>query len=274
MFNDEVLNSDAFLDLPHASQLLYVHLSMGADDDGFVSNPKMIMRILACSDEAYQQLITAKFVLTFPSGVCVIKHWRINNYIRKDVYVETKYTKEKSKLLIRENGTYTFTKEGAVSVPSGHFALEVLKQKLPVTGAYTDRARAVHSDKDRLGKDSIDKIRDTTTAEAVEAEETEEEEKAINYSADFLLFWEAYPKQGRKGKANSYKLWSTKLKAYERAKCKPAILKQVEANHFIGTDGKNYPPHVSTWLNQKRWEDDVELSPDAVPVQQTKTLKI
>ena len=39
------IDSDAFGDMPHDSQLLYFYLALRADDDGFVANPKAVMRM-------------------------------------------------------------------------------------------------------------------------------------------------------------------------------------------------------------------------------------
>lgn len=107
MFAKTIIDSDAFLDMPLSAQALYFHLSMRADDDGFVNNPKRIQRTVGASDDDCKLLVMKRFILTFASGVIVIKHWRIHNYIQKDRYKETVYTKEKSKLYINQNNAYT-----------------------------------------------------------------------------------------------------------------------------------------------------------------------
>lgn len=107
MFSLKIVDTDAFIDMPPSSQLLYFHLAMRADDDGFVSNPKKIMRFIGCSESDYNELIEKRFVLTFSSGICVIKHWLIHNYIQKDRYMPTKYTDEKKLIKTKENGAYT-----------------------------------------------------------------------------------------------------------------------------------------------------------------------
>jgi len=107
MFSKQIVETDAFLDMPKTSQLLYFHLNMEADDDGFVASPKKVMRIIGSGDDDFKILISKRFIIPFESGVCVIKHWLIHNYIRKDTYTETKYLKEKSSLIIKENGGYT-----------------------------------------------------------------------------------------------------------------------------------------------------------------------
>lgn len=107
MFAKTIVTSDAFLDMPLSARCLYFTLGMFADDDGFVNNPKSIMRqVGACTDDL-NILLAKRFIIAFESGVIVIKHWKIHNYIAKDRYKETKYIEEKSKLMLDEKGAYT-----------------------------------------------------------------------------------------------------------------------------------------------------------------------
>lgn len=114
MFAKTVIDSDAFLDMPLSTQALYFHLSMRADDDGFINNPKKIQRMIGASDDDAKVLIMKKFIIPFDSGVVVIKHWKIHNYIRKDTYKETQYLDEKSMLEIEENKSYKLLSEPRV----------------------------------------------------------------------------------------------------------------------------------------------------------------
>ena len=107
MFAKTIVTSDAFLDMPLSARCLYFTLGMLADDDGFVNNPKSIMRqVGACTDDL-NLLLLKRFILSFESGVIVIKHWKIHNYIAKDRYKETKYIEEKSTLTLDDKGAYT-----------------------------------------------------------------------------------------------------------------------------------------------------------------------
>lgn len=106
MFAKTIVLSDAFLDLPMSARCLYFTLGMLADDDGFVNSPRAIMRQCGASDDDMKILLAKKFVLLFESGVIVIKHWRINNYLRSDRYIETKYSDEKALLTVEDNGSY------------------------------------------------------------------------------------------------------------------------------------------------------------------------
>ena len=106
MFAKTIVTSDAFLDMPLSARCLYFTLGMFADDDGFVNNPKSIMRQVGASTDDLNLLLAKRFILAFDSGVIVIKHWRIHNYIRNDRYKETKYIDEKSTLMLDEKGAY------------------------------------------------------------------------------------------------------------------------------------------------------------------------
>lgn len=113
MFAKAIIDSDAFLDMPLSAQALYFHLSMRADDEGFINNPKKIQRMIGASDDDIKILIAKRFIIPFESGIVVIKHWRIHNYIRADRLVETKYQEERELLEIKDNGAYTLNKDTA-----------------------------------------------------------------------------------------------------------------------------------------------------------------
>ena len=84
MFAKTIVTSDAFLDMPPTTRSLYMLLCVMADDDGFVNAPRSIMRMSGATDDDMKLLIAKRFVLTFESGVVVIKHWKIHNLIQKD----------------------------------------------------------------------------------------------------------------------------------------------------------------------------------------------
>ena len=107
MFAKSIIDSDSFIDMPTSSRLLYYDLSMRADDDGFVNSPKKIIKMTGASDDDLKLLIAKKFLIPFESGVVVIKHWKIHNYIQKDRYKETLHLEEKALLGTLENKEYT-----------------------------------------------------------------------------------------------------------------------------------------------------------------------
>lgn len=107
MFAKTIIDSDAFVDMPLSTQALYFHLSMRADDDGFINNPRKVQRMIGASDDDMKVLIMKRFIIPFESGIVVIKHWKIHNYIQKDRYKPTVYTEEKAMLTSKNNGAYT-----------------------------------------------------------------------------------------------------------------------------------------------------------------------
>lgn len=107
MFSKQIVDTDAFLEMPASSQLLYFHLAMRADDEGFVGSPKKIMKMCGFGDDDLKVLIAKRFLLAFESGVVVIKHWLIHNTIRMDRFNPTNYQREKETLQISENKAYT-----------------------------------------------------------------------------------------------------------------------------------------------------------------------
>lgn len=107
MFSLDIIDTDLFQEMPQTSRLLYYELCMRADDDGFVGSPKKIQRMVGCSEDDFKVLISKQFIIPFETGIVVIKHWKIHNYIQKDRYKETIYIDEKSQLHQEENGMYT-----------------------------------------------------------------------------------------------------------------------------------------------------------------------
>ena len=140
MFSLKIVDSDLFLEMPLSSQCLYFHLSMRADDDGFVNNPKKIIKIIGANEDDLKILIAKGFVIVFEQGIIVITHWKINNFIRKDRYKPTLYENEVQSLSQTKNGMYV--KEGGC-----HLVDQRLTSSQPSIG------------KGRLDKVSIDKGR-------------------------------------------------------------------------------------------------------------------
>ena len=131
MFSLSVVDTDKFLEMPISSRLLYYELGMRADDDGFVDNWKKILMFTGLKEDDMKLLISKQFILPFESGVIVIRHWRLNNYLRNDRYKTTQYQKELKQLGIDDNNVYTMD---TVGIPGG-----------------------IHSiDKNRLDKNSIE----------------------------------------------------------------------------------------------------------------------
>ena len=111
MFSKQIIDSDMFLDMPMSAQALYFHLAMRADDEGFLNNPSKIMKIVGANKNDMDMLIVKRFIIDFPSGIIVIKHWFMHNYIQNDRFKQTVYKDERLLLDRKENKVYTLRTE-------------------------------------------------------------------------------------------------------------------------------------------------------------------
>ena len=156
MFAKTIIDSDAFIDMPLSTQALYFHLSMRADDEGFINNPKKIQRVIGASDDDLKILIGKKFIIPFESGIVVIKHWRIHNYIRRDRLQETKYQEERALLEVKKNGSYTFASDICQSDVSQ--LTDTCQSDVSIDKYRLDKSRL---DKDSIGEYMPDETSDT-----------------------------------------------------------------------------------------------------------------
>lgn len=134
MFSKHIIDSDAFLNMPLSSQVLYFHLAMRADDDGFVNAPQKITRMVGSNTDDFNILVAKKFIITFETGVIVIKHWKIHNYIQSDRYKPTLYQEEKALLGIKKDKSYTMDTTCIQNVSTGKVRLEIGKVSKTLVG--------------------------------------------------------------------------------------------------------------------------------------------
>lgn len=209
MFAKKITESDAFLDMPSSTQMLYFHLSMNADDDGFVNNPKKIQRMCGASDDDFKLLIAKSFVILFESGIIVIKHWKMHNYIQSDRYRPTDYVDEKSMLGVKKNKAYT----------------------LDESKMYTKCIQDVSVGKDsigkvRLGEDSIVKdskgesVRGEKARRFIPPSVEEVEQYCIerNNNIDAQSFIDFYESKGWMIGKNKMKDWKAAVRTWERSR--------------------------------------------------------
>ena len=207
MFTKKITESDAFLDMPSSTQMLYFHFSMNADDDGFVNNPKKIQKMCGASDDDFKLLIVKSFIILFDSGIIVIKHWKMHNYIQADRYRPTDYVEEKSMLGIKSNKAYT----------------------LDVSKMDTECIQNGYIGKDSIGKVSIDKnsIDKDSKGESVRGEKAKRfypptldevkqycEERKNNI--DPMAFIDFYSSKGWMIGKNRMKDWKAAVRTWER----------------------------------------------------------
>jgi hypothetical protein len=155
MFAKTIIDSDAFLDMPLSTQCLYFHLSMRADDDGFLNNCKKIQRTIGASDDDLRLLMMKKFIIPFENGIVVIKHWKIHNYIQSDRYKPTVYQEEKSQLVLKRNRAYSLCSDELHEPDRAKLPESVVEQSVDaicIQNGYSLEAQ------DRLGKDRLGKV--------------------------------------------------------------------------------------------------------------------
>lgn len=162
MFSKQIVSSDAFTGMPLSAQALYFHLNLWADDDGFVDNPQAIRGMIGANEDDLKLLIAKRFVMTFETGIIVIKHWKIHNYIRKDRYKETIYLVEKNKLYLDAQDCYTEDSEEATNVLCNEEELQPAPQSSNMDNMVECENQPVVVDtwltQERVGEGRLDKI--------------------------------------------------------------------------------------------------------------------
>ena len=220
MFTKKITESDAFLDMPLSAQALYFHINMAADDEGFVNNPRKIQRMINASDDDYNLLIMKSFLIAYDSGVIVVKHWKMHNYIQKDRFHPTVYQEEKKMLKVKENGSYTLDVNGmdTTCIQNGY------KMDTEV----------------RLGKDSIGKVKKNNG-----------QPKLTEYPKEYLDLYDPYPKHvGKKDGLKRYKALR-KIYTYEQIELGVVTYYEYKFNENGGKVGDTkYWKDFDTLLNQ------------------------
>ena len=207
MFAKSIVLTDAFLDMPMSARCLYFTLGMLADDDGFVGSPKSIMRQCGATQDDLKILLAKRFVLGFESGVIVIKHWRINNYLQTSRHRPTTYQEELATLMLDEKGAYTECLTNA-------------EQLLNNCSTSVQQMLAENSiDKNRLDKTSIEE--DSKAPRKRFAPPTVDEVQAYcierKNSVDPQRFVDYYSSNGWKVGKNAMKDWKAAVRTWERS---------------------------------------------------------
>lgn len=232
MFAKTIIDSDAFLDMPLSTQSLYFHLSMRADDDGFINNPKKIQRMVGCGDDDLKLLMAKRFILVFDSGVIVIKHWKIHNYIRNDRYKPTLYQEEKAELAEKNSKAYTFKTE--VIESENHL------------GIPDDNRMGYQMDTQvRLGKDRLVKDKKKNSVEP-----------SSTMPELFEKVWKTYPKKTNKKKAREQFL--KKFKTEEDLEPFKKGYKDYLA--YIKLNDWYHSQELFRWIRDDRYNDEYDLS--------------
>lgn len=237
MFTKKITDDDHFLNLSSPAQALYLHLSMNADDDGFCNQITASMFKAHASVTDLEALLKNRYIYQFDSGVIVIKHWRMANALRKDRYTPTAFKNEMAMLKVGENGAYKFPNNNdmvAERLPNG---CQLVAERLPQVS---------------IGKVSIDK----NNKNNISCNENSEIEVLDQKEMWFESFWEIYPKHQDKKKAKQ-----KFLKACTNEKEYKAIMDGLRNVLPVWAKKDNkYIPMPTTWLNDERWNDEVDMN--------------
>ena len=195
MFDKTITNDDSFLEMPIGSQVLYFHLSMNADDDGFINNWKSIMRMTSAKEDDLKVLIAKSYVIPFETGVIVIKHWKINNYLRNDRYKPTRFQEEYNQLTTDNNLVYQLDTNGIHSI-----------------------------DKNRIDKISIEKENNKRKFIKPTIEEIEEYCKERNNGINANAFYDFYESKDWYVGKNRMKDWKACIRTWEQRTPKAKVI--------------------------------------------------
>jgi phage replication initiation protein len=219
MMSKSVIETDKFMDMPMSTQCLYFHLLLRADDDGFIASPKRIMRCVGCSDDDIKLLIAKNYVIAFETGIIVIKHWRVHNYIKCDRYKQSNH-EEVNRIKLDKNGEY-----------------QELDTKWFQNGSVLDTQTRL--DKTRLDKtrtqekDTTSVVSQKKTTKKFVKPNIEEVQAYINeksYNIDPHCFIDYYESNGWKVGRNSMKDWKATVRNWARNKKTSTLQAKVKAD--------------------------------------------
>jgi len=236
MFAKSIIDSDMFSNMPLEAQMLYIRLNLAADDDGFVSNPRQVMRMCGASDDCMRLLVAKKFVISFEVGddfVFLIKHWKIHNYLRSDRYKASTFKNLLRDIYYDENKAYSQSPGDGKTPCIPQTVSEPYTDGIPtVYQAVDNRYPQERKGKDSIGKDSI--------GQSIEGD-------------PFETFWNVYPKKvGKEAAREAFSKCTQPLDLLVNA-----IEKQKQSVQWNKENGR-YIPNPATWLSQGRWSDEVE----------------
>ena len=256
MLRSDMITSAWFMSLTDVAQLSYVRLCHVADDEGFIHNPKMVVR----SKVTLSTLEKAGLIFTFPSGIVLIRHWFVHNRLRKDTAHQTIHAAEKALVTLDFENIYQ------------------LKSDTDAVQNRNESAPQESIGKDSLGKDSLGK---ESSVKESEGKDSLGEDSSVKESAgtaamvaasggaltetdmekNFLLFWEAYPKKMDEA--------ATRQVFMETREDFAVIMEGLEhhknCNQWVSDNGC-FIPDPKNWLKRQGWKYRPPLyKPKAAP---------
>lgn len=258
MYSSSIVENDNFLSLPKSAQNLYFFIMLNADDDGFVSNPKMVTRAVDADQDDLQRLIDEDYLILFDDGVVAVKDWLIHNTIRKDRYKKTVHQEDAKKIEVAENGSYqpvtAFKSDG---IPTVNRELDNVETNGKPNKAESGNQMEtqVKLSKDKLSKDNNILSDSKTNSDHTSKNKSKNQE----IEKEFETLWQHYPKKAGKPQALShYKAWRKKStkNTYDVMRDK---LKNYLEYLKIKQITPEYTLNGSTWFNG-RFDDELDMS--------------
>lgn len=260
MISTEVTDTDKFLELPASTQNLYYYMICHADDDGFLGNPKTIVRSIGAKIDDLNNLIEQDYLINFEDGVVVIKDWLRHNKIRKDRYQPTVYQDDFKKIELNEIQSYQLVTSFNSKKENG-LQEQVSKNESSVT-------------QDKLSKVKLSKDNNISSDSKTNADHPQKNKsKNQEIEKEFETLWKHYPKKAGKPQALShYKTWRKKS-----TKNTYDVMREKLKNYLEYLKIKQIPLEYtlngSTWFNG-RYNDELDMSkPVAKPNYNQKTVK-
>ena len=244
MFSQRIVESARFLKMPPSTQALYFHLGLHADDDGVVEGYNVMKQTGATEDDL--KILTAKGFITVLNSdlVTYITDWQENNRIRSDRKVDSIYRD----LLVKMLPDIQIQQAKARADTGKKAGVKAIEQNgRPVDNQWTPNGPH-RLGKDRLGKDSINNIVDSS------------ESPTQIYESEFEQLWSMYPKkQGKKAALRHYKTWR------KRSKDNTFEVMKEKLEHYlkflkIKQTPLEYTLNGSTWFNG-RYDDELDMTP-------------
>jgi hypothetical protein len=244
MFSQRIVESARFLKMPPSTQCLYFHLGIHADDDGVVEGYNVMKQTGSTEDDL--KILAAKGLITVLNAdlVTFINDWKENNHIRSDRKVDSIYRD----LLVRMLPDIEIQQAKARADTGKKTGIKKIENDgRPVDNQWTSNGPH-RLGKDRLGKDSINNIVDSS------------ESPTQIYESEFEQLWSMYPKkQGKKAALRHYKTWR------KRSKDNTFEVMKEKLEHYlkflkIKQTPLEYTLNGSTWFNG-RYDDELDMTP-------------
>ena len=244
MFSQRIVESARFLKMPPSTQCLYFHLGIHADDDGVVEGYNVMKQTGSTEDDL--KILAAKGLITVLNAdlVTYINDWKENNRIRSDRKVDSIYRD----LLVRMLPDIEIQQAKARADTGKKTGIKKIENDgRPVDNQWTSNGPH-RLGKDRLGKDSINNIVDSS------------ESPTQIYESEFEQLWSMYPKkQGKKAALRHYKTWR------KRSKANTFEVMKEKLEHYlkflkIKQTPLEYTLNGSTWFNG-RYDDELDMTP-------------